>query len=229
MLILGFDTSSPIGSIGIINGEEILAETTFNTFSHHGEWLIPQIKEMLDKVGLEIKAVEGLSVSLGPGSFTGLRIGVATARTLAQTLNLPLVSVSAFEALVSALPACEDFIRPIIESRRQEVYTALYKNNRTGIKEIEPPEVISFNQLIEKLSHKPKTYLTGPALFTYRERIFKEGLRNIAASPPELCYPRGLEIARLGEVKILRGEIPPLDSLEPLYFHPPPVRKCKTL
>ncbi|HVZ57411.1 MAG TPA: tRNA (adenosine(37)-N6)-threonylcarbamoyltransferase complex dimerization subunit type 1 TsaB [Chitinophagaceae bacterium] len=128
-LILHIDTALDAASICLARGEQVLATAENARRQDHAAWLQPAIRALLDGEGLKPASLEAVAVTAGPGSYTGLRIGMATAKGLCYALNLPLITVSTLEVLAAAAwadapPA--DLVCPMVDARRQEVFTAVY-------------------------------------------------------------------------------------------------------
>ncbi|KKL06136.1 hypothetical protein LCGC14_2599040 [marine sediment metagenome] len=146
MRILGIETSTMTGSVALMDEVRLIAEYTLNLPRRskerrvgvsaslrketHTSRLMSAIDKMLKDASLTIKDLNGIAVSLGPGSFTGLRIGIATAKGLAQGLNIPVVGIPTLDGLAFNLSCCQDLICPILDARKGEVYCALYKNGK---------------------------------------------------------------------------------------------------
>ncbi|MBC7960636.1 MAG: tRNA (adenosine(37)-N6)-threonylcarbamoyltransferase complex dimerization subunit type 1 TsaB [Vallitaleaceae bacterium] len=127
MKVLALDTSGLVASVALANEQGILAEFTTNYKKTHSVTLMPMIEEMVKRVDLDLKTLDLIAVSAGPGSFTGLRIGSSTAKGLAHVLNLPIASISTLEGLASNISKTNCLICPMLDARRQQVYTAIYR------------------------------------------------------------------------------------------------------
>ena len=127
MKILGIDTSTPIGSVALIDGEHIVAEHTLNIVQAHSSRLMPAIDTVLKWGDITAAELDGCAVGTGPGSFTGIRIGIATIKSLCYALDKPIVGVSTLEAIAYNLRWNEGLICPILDARRNEVYGAIFR------------------------------------------------------------------------------------------------------
>ena len=127
LLILGIDTATLSCSVALLRDETLLAEMTLKIKKTHSERLMPLLDQMLTESGIEREAIDAVAVAVGPGSFTGLRIGVATARGLAQGLGIPAVPVCTLAALAEGVPTPGALICPLLDARRSQVYAALYR------------------------------------------------------------------------------------------------------
>ncbi len=127
MIILGIDTTTLSCSVALLREDSVLAEMTLNIKKTHSERLMPLLDRMLTESGIEREALDAIAAAAGPGSFTGLRIGVSTARALAQALQIPAVPVCTLAALAAAIPVPGALVCPLLDARRNQVYTALYR------------------------------------------------------------------------------------------------------
>ncbi len=126
MRVLAIDTSTMVSTCAILEDEKLLGEYSLNQEITHSENLVPMIKEMLDNLELNISHIDLYGVAIGPGSFTGLRIGIATIKAFAHVFDKPMVGVSTLEGLAFNLPY-RGIIVPMIDARRNRVYTGIYK------------------------------------------------------------------------------------------------------
>ena len=127
MKILGIDTSTPIGSVALIDGESLVAEHTLNIVKAHSSRLMPAIDTVLKWGDITAEELDGCAVGIGPGSFTGIRIGIATIKSLCYALDKPIVGVSTLEAIAYNLRWTEGLICPILDARRNESYGAIFR------------------------------------------------------------------------------------------------------
>ena len=126
MKILAFDSSGLVASVAILTEDQMIAEYTVNYKKTHSQTLLPMLDEVAKMTELDLAEIDAIAVAAGPGSFTGLRIGSATAKGLGLALGKPLVAVPTLEGLACNLFGCEDVICPMMDARRKQVYTGLY-------------------------------------------------------------------------------------------------------
>ncbi len=165
MKILSLDTSAKTATAALIEDGEIIAEYSIFT-STHSTTLLPMIESVFDLAGITAKDVDLYSVSVGPGSFTGIRIGVSTVKGLAFAYSTPCVGVSALEAMAENFGGVEGIIVPVIDARRDMVYTAVFRSKSDGsVERITDDCQISIVELCELLSdfRDEKVYFTGDA------------------------------------------------------------------
>ena len=128
MNILAIDTSSQNATVAIVCEERLIGEYTINNKKTHSQIIMSLIDDMVSKSGLDINDIDVLACGIGPGSFTGLRIGIATAKALCQGLSKKIIGVSSLEVLAKSISFADKIVCPIIDARRNDVYNAVYKN-----------------------------------------------------------------------------------------------------
>jgi len=220
-LILGIETATTICSVGIAAGEQIIAELRFNIKNIHAEILADSLAQLLRLAGIPLQRIEAFAVSIGPGSFTGLRIGLATAKGLAFTGNKPLVTVSTLLAQAAACSHCsvnskQWSVVPVIKARQGEVYTARFRHEW-------PAPIAESDEILigaGKFSHwlkKPAT-LCGNGVAMLQAQGVLENLSGVAIVPEAGAMLGGGIVARLGAIKLAAGEVADLAALEPRYL-----------
>lgn len=127
MRVLAIDTSSIVASVAIVEEEKLVAEFTINNKKTHSQTLLPMLEQMVKFADVSLESVDAIAISGGPGSFTGLRIGAATAKGLGLALNKPLIHVPTLKALAYNMVGTSEFICPIMDARRSQVYTGIYR------------------------------------------------------------------------------------------------------
>ena len=155
MKVLAFDTSSKALSLAILEDKQLLAETTINIKKNHSITLMPAIDFLMSSLDLTPKDLDRIVVAEGPGSYTGLRIAVATAKTLAHTLNIELVGMSSLLALVPSQQ--EGLVVPVMDARRNNVYAGFYEN----AKFVMPEAHQSFEEVLEKVKGASQVTFVG--------------------------------------------------------------------
>jgi tRNA threonylcarbamoyladenosine biosynthesis protein TsaB len=218
MVILGIETSTKTCSIALTDGEKIRDEISLHLGLSHSEKLIPLIDEILKRNGKAIKDIDGIAVSIGPGSFTGIRVGVSTARGLAQSLNIPLVGIPSLDALAFGVGTSGEVVCPMIDALRREIYSALYE----GRKRLTRHQLIGIENWLERLKEKRETILfLGEAVDIY-ENLIKDFLKKKARIvKKEKRYASAAKVAELGREKLVSGEGKKYDEVFPLYIRRP--------
>ena len=152
MIILSLDTSATVASAALCDDERLLAEYTLNNGNTHSETLLPMVESLLTHFGITTDDIDIFASSTGPGSFTGVRIGVATLKGLAFGKDKPCVSVSTLEAIAKNLCVHKGLICPVMNARRSQVYTALFRSDGEKLTRLMPDSAISIAELDEALS-----------------------------------------------------------------------------
>jgi len=170
MKILGFDTTGDVCSAGILDDERIVSEVSLFDKNTHSVNLMPMIDTCLTLAKMSISDLDAIAVNVGPGSFTGIRIGVCTAKGLALSLNIPCIAVNTLDALsYQALPF-EGYICPLIDARRVESYFALYKNSKMSISQIWDYGADKLETFLKVLPNEPICFI-GDGAENYRDVI----------------------------------------------------------
>lgn len=165
MKVLAFDTSSKALSVAILDGKNLLADVTVNIKKNHSITLMPAIDFLMASVDLQPSDLDRIVVAQGPGSYTGLRVAVATAKTLAYTLNIELVGVSSLYALAAAADL-DGLVVPIMDARRNNVYAGFYKNGQS----VKADQHMSFIAVLEAVKAEAKVMFVGE-VDNFRDQI----------------------------------------------------------
>ncbi len=147
MKILSLDSSALVASVAICEDEKILAEYTLNNRNTHSETLLPMVENILGALGLSVDDIDLFAVSAGPGSFTGVRIGAATLKGLAFASNKPCIEVSTLEAIANNLTIYKGLICPVMNARRSQVYTALFRSDGKKLERLMPDSALAISEL----------------------------------------------------------------------------------
>lgn len=189
MYILAIDTTYKFSSVAIGNGTEILSYISGKEEMNHLKSIISIIDDSLKKAGITIAQIDRIAVTVGPGSFTGIRIGISVARAIAQALNLQVYPVSTLKT-ISIESEFEGYICPIINARRKQVYGGLYKKNNGMIVNIIPEKQYMLEDLIEEIKKlKENVVFTGDGVDEYKDIIFnKLDINNIILEDENTRY-----------------------------------------
>ena len=220
MLVLGIDTATRIASVGLVSEGRVLAEESSLAASNHTETLLPLILRVLACASRSLAEVEGLSVSIGPGSFTGLRIALGTVKGFAYALRQQVVGVATLEALARTVTNWEGNICSVLDARKGEVYTALFHRSRDGqLKRLSADLVVSPREFFSQLE-EPCSFL-GDGIERYGELLREQCGPKMRLLPFSSHHPRGGVIAGMGWERLHRGEVDDLGSLVPRYVRRP--------
>jgi len=205
-------------SVAIISSTGCISEHSLISSITHSKRLLAAIHAIMQECELEWSDLDGLAVCLGPGSFTGLRIGLTTVKGIAMATGLPLLGVSSLEALASQLPHCNMNICPILDARKQEVYTALYQTATGQLTTEMEPSVIGIEKLTEAIT-KP-TLFTGDGVAVYKEIISTRLAELACFAPPQLIFPRAAALGSLALAQFKTQNFLDPASAAPLYIRP---------
>jgi len=219
MKVLGIDTSTSCGSVGLIDDESILSEYLLNIPVTHSERLLGTIELILKEARFALEDLDGWAISLGPGSFTGLRIGVSTVKGLALATQKPVAGVSTLDVLAYQISSTPYLICPILDARKGEVYTAFYRyGERNDLKRQSAYRAIKPEDLMKDIQER--TIFIGDGVKTYRDYL-KKSLESLAIfSPNSINFPHGSGVAKLGLELLRKGEFLDLANFTPLYIRP---------
>jgi len=206
MKLLALDTSSMTATVALLDDDKLIGEYTLNHKKSHSQKLIPMIDELIKSCDLTPKDIDVFAVSLGPGSFTGLRIGIATITAMAQALDKTVVGVPTLEALAFNLFNCEGLICPIIDAQRDSVYTGVYQCMDGNMVEVVEPQMIHIDDLISILKEEDeKVFFVGDALEKFYD-ILKERLREQFNVPPKrFLIPSASSVGEVARIKLKQG------------------------
>jgi tRNA threonylcarbamoyladenosine biosynthesis protein TsaB len=217
MRILALETATLAGSVALLDGGRVTALSLLDIALTHSERLMAMVDGLLENCGWDISGLDALAVSVGPGSFTGLRVGIATVKGLALALALPVAAVPTLDALAANVPFADAPVCPLLDARKGEVYLSLYRWRgdrmerqwdylalppRTAAERLEPPIIVLGDGVPACL---PFLSALGP------------GLR---AAPASHAAPSAAVVGLLGHAMLRAGDTVPAESLQPLYLRP---------
>ena len=218
MKMLGIDSSTQVNTIALLQDGKLLCETVLNTNKNHSQRLMPMIDILLKEAGLTVEDLDGVAVSSGPGSFTGLRIGMTTAKALAWSLGKPIVGIPSLDGIAFNAQGVTGTICPILNARRNQVYTAIYKMDKGELERISDYMAIEPAELVMKLQNHTQITMLGDGIEEFIS-IFTESLGDKLAIPSSANrLPRASHIAYLGWKRLLKGEEDDVINLTPLYI-----------
>ena len=219
MYILGIETATKTGGVAIVSETGVLAEYTLNIEVTHSERLMSTVDRVLKDTGFTLANMDGFGVSMGPGSFTGLRIGLSTIKGLAFATGKPVAAVPTLKALVWNIPFSRYPVCPLLDARKSEVYAALYRHDgRNYVQEI-PDMVISLAEMAKKIS--------GDVLFTGEgAHLFAGDIKTIFGdrahfAPLSSSVPSASSVAEVALMMLNAGHQTVPDALVPMYIRRP--------
>ncbi len=187
MKILAVDTSAQVASCALVEDDKLICECVLNNGLTHSQTLMPMIDDVFKKSKMAPADIDIFAVSAGPGSFTGLRIGVTTVKGLAHATEKRVVGVNTLEALAYNVPFCPHIIVPIMDARREQVYNAFYRYENGAVREIVAPRAIALVDCVsELLEYGEKAVFVGDGVAVHREKI-KEIMGDRALFAPQIA------------------------------------------
>jgi tRNA threonylcarbamoyl adenosine modification protein YeaZ len=220
MIVLSIDSSSKVATVALLKDDILLGEYILNDKKEHSVILMPLIERLLKDCNLEVDDIDGYVVSKGPGSFTGLRIGMATIKGMSFGSNKPYISLSSLDALAYSLSSFSGIICPIMDALRENVYSGLYKSVDGKLTTILEPTSIDIDKLLELLKEKNEEVIfTGDGLIKHKDFI-KENFNNPHFAPNHLSITRASSLGELGINFLKNGDFDNPDS-SPVYLKKP--------
>ncbi len=231
MRILAVDTTGPNASIALLDGDELAGFAGFTTRQGHAEKLLPELDRLLDRIDSSFDAIDSFAVALGPGSFTGLRIGIASVEGLAFATGRPVVGVSTLEATAYRYRSHKGLIASVMDARRGEIFGALFRGDGSSVIAIQEPVCESLETFLGELPAEPAerddelVLFGGSGLEIYGDRI-RESLGKRAELTESFLF-LGEEVARIGKRLHEQGQAVPLGGLGALYLRPADAKKAQ--
>ena len=218
MKILGIDTSSMAASVAVIEDNKLICEYTINTKKTHSQKLMPMIENMLGLSDLNVREIDAIAVCEGPGSFTGLRIGMATAKAIAHVNDIPVIGVNSQEALAANMNLCDKKICSILDAQRNQVYTGRYQYEGTKLVEIKEIGIQQIDELLEELAQSGEQWiLVGEAVYKYEDKIRE--ISNIEIPAASNNVTKAGSLCSVAKVKFDEGkDIFDCYTVNPLYI-----------
>ncbi len=220
--ILGIDTSSKILSIALGDGPDIITEESYELGRQHSSLMIPKIKEMLDRSNLTIRDIDAFVVGLGPGSFTGMRVGVSAVKGLSLGADKPCTGIASMDAM--ALEAAsrvtdpeKEKITPIIDAKRSQFYCAVYQKTKNGVKRVSAYLLLPLDRIIKKM--KSEVLFLGDGL-NLCGRTIKNRNEKAVFLNEKYWYPKAGNLIKLSWTNLKKRKKTDLSKLEPLYIYP---------
>ena len=218
MRILAFETSAKAASVALTEDGKLLAESYQNTGMTHSQTLMVMAEDLLKQCALTVSDVDAVAVAEGPGSFTGVRIGVAAAKGFAWGRQLPCYGVSTLEAMAVSLGAYQGYVCPVMDARRSQVYNALFYVNHGILTRLTPDRAIALSDLkTELLDKNEPVFLVGDGS-NLCYRTLHEEVPGLVLPPEHRMHQRAVGVALLAEKMAASGEPGDGAALTPNYL-----------
>ena len=207
MRVLALDSSGIVASVAVVEDDILVAEYTVNYKKTHSQTLLPMLDEIVKMIELDLKTIDAIAVAKGPGSFTGLRIGSATAKGLGLALKKPLIAIPTVEGLAYNLYDISGLICPIMDAHRKQVYTGIYRFTDHQLKVVEDQMAVPMETVIEKLNQygEAVTFL-GDGVSVFHELIAEKMTVPYSFAPAHVNKQRAAAVAALGEIYYRQGK-----------------------
>ena len=218
MLLLAFETSAKAASVALFDGSKLLGESYQNTGLTHSQTLLVMAQDLLNQCGKKPTDVQAVAVAEGPGSFTGVRIGVAAAKGFAWGKDLPCYGVSTLESMALGLGAYDGIICPVMDARRNQVYNALFDASQASVSRITPDRAISLEDLGAELKNAKKPiFLVGDGSILCYDTL-KDTVANLVMPAEHRMHQRAVGVGHAALQKIAAGETGDGNALTPNYL-----------
>jgi tRNA threonylcarbamoyladenosine biosynthesis protein TsaB len=219
MKILAFETATMLGGLAVMDARAgLVVEVRVNVEVAHSERLMTELDHALCSAGLGVKDMDALAVSAGPGSFTGLRIGLSTVKGLSYATGLPVVAVPTLEAFAWCFPFSPYPVCPMLDARKNEVYAGVFRRDGEEMKRLFPERSIKPRELALKLKGYDRVVLAGEGAALYMEELNAALEEGALYAPAHLTVPSPSAVAYLGLKKALKGEFSDPEGLSPFYI-----------
>ncbi|HEX6382680.1 MAG TPA: tRNA (adenosine(37)-N6)-threonylcarbamoyltransferase complex dimerization subunit type 1 TsaB [Acidimicrobiia bacterium] len=217
MLLLCLDTATPQVGVAIGSDDQVIGRIQLARPAHHAEHLAPAIAYLLEQLDLSLDQLSGIGVGIGPGLFTGLRVGVTTAKVMAQALRIPLIAVPSLDLLAFEVRYTDRLVVPALDAKRGEVFYSTYRQVPGGVQRLSDYEVGAPADVCNELMAKgEEVLLIGDGALRYREDFYQ--LERAEFGPPSLSYPSVSALVELTRAKFQREDFSQPREVHPLYL-----------
>lgn len=219
MKILAMDSSSLVASVAVLEDDLLLAEYTIDYKKTHSQTLLPMIGEVARMIELELDTVDAIAVSRGPGSFTGLRIGSATAKGLGLALEKPIVAVPTLEAMAYNLWGCDALVVPMMDARRNQVYTGIYEFEDGSLAVRRDQCALAIEELLEDLNERGRSVVfLGDGVPVFRQRLQEILTVPYRIAPAHMNRQRAGSVGALARLYYAKGLVETAAGHKPEYL-----------
>lgn len=219
MKILGLDSSGLVASVAVVEDDNLLGEYTVNYKKTHSQTLLPMLHEVAGMIELELNTIDAIAIAGGPGSFTGLRIGSATAKGLGLALDKPIVHVPTVDALAYNLVGHRDMVCPLMDARRNQTYTGLYSFMQDDMQVLREQCAVGIDEIIADINGRdvPVVFL-GDGVPVFKEYIVKNLTVPYSFAPAHMNKQRAGAVATLGMKYYAEGHFETAEAHKPDYL-----------
>lgn len=219
MKLLALDSSGLVASVAVVTEDTMLAEYTVNYKKTHSQTLLPMLEEITRMVEMDLSEVDAIAVAAGPGSFTGLRIGSATAKGLGLALDKPIIAIPTLEGLAYNLYGTDKLICPMMDARRNQVYTGLYEFKGNELKVVKPQAAAAVEEILREINETGREVIfLGDGSAVYKEMIEEKTKVGHEFAPVHLSRQRAGALGALGIQYYKKNQIESAMLHEPVYL-----------
>ena len=219
MNILAIDSSSLVATVAVVKDDIMTAEYTINHKKTHSQTLLPMLDEMAKMIELDLSTVDAIAVAGGPGSFTGLRIGSATAKGLGLALKKPLISIPTVDGLAYNLCGTDKIVCPLMDARRNQIYTGIYEFEGNELKVLEPQMAVDISEIAEKLNALGREVIfLGDGWPVYAAKLEELLQVPFMAAPAHISRQRAGALAALAMCYAKEGKMETAVEHQPDYL-----------
>ena len=219
MKVLAVDTSSQVASVAVMENDKLLGEYTINHKKTHSQKLMPMISELMKNIELVPRDIDVYAASSGPGSFTGLRIGITTIKAIAYAAQKPVISVPSLDVLAFNIPMTDSLVCPIMDARNNQVYTAIYKWEKSAPVNITEYMGIPIHELVQIIKGKNHNIIfVGDGVEIHKEYLKGELNDRCEFVPGNLLLQRASSVAQIALLKASQGVVENCFDMIPFYL-----------
>lgn len=219
MKLLGLDSSGLVASVAIVEDDNLLGEYTVNYKKTHSQTLLPMLDEVTRMIELDMETLDAIAIAGGPGSFTGLRIGSATAKGLGFALNLPIINVPTVDALAYNLAGHKDLVCPLMDARRNQTYTGLYQFRENELEIVRKQCAVGIDEIIADINERKRAVVfLGDGVPVFKGYIEEHIQVPCSFAPAHLNKQRAGAVATLGMSYFAGGRYETAEAHKPEYL-----------
>lgn len=219
MKILALDSSGLVASVAVLEDDNLLGEYTINYKKTHSQTLLPMLDTVAKMLDLDMQTVDAIAISSGPGSFTGLRIGSATAKGLGLALQKPIVPVPTVDALAYNFWGTKDIVCPLMDARRMQTYTGLYRFCENDMEVLQEQCAVGIDEIITRVNeHNLPTVFLGDGIGVFAEYIREHCTVPYRFAPAHMCNQRAASVAALAAKLFKQGIYEDAAAHKPEYL-----------
>lgn len=219
MKILAIDSSGLVATVAILEEDNMLAEYTINYKKNHSQTLLPMLDEIVKQLDFELETIDAIAVAAGPGSFTGLRIGSATAKGLGLALQKPIIPIPTVDGIAYNMCGVSQVVCPLMDARRNQVYTGIYEFQENTLLTIQPQEAVAIEEVVEQINHlgRPVIFL-GDGVPVQKDTIAELVKVPYSFAPAHMARQRAGALGALAFQYYVQGRVEDAREHKPDYL-----------